>query len=78
MDKKGWDHIKKIGSGPGRFYVHLSNYFTTVKREAERKARMMEKEPNTTAKVVHRRIRGGDGKTRTVYTVYVHRSWFSM
>lgn len=64
----GWENIKKIGN---RFYVHLSSYYTTVKREADRKARMMEKYPGTTAKVVKRKIKGGDGKTRVVYSVYV-------
>jgi hypothetical protein len=65
--KVEWEHIKKIGN---HFYTHLSNYFTTVKREAERKQRMMERYPGMIVKIVHRKVVGGDGKTRTVYTLY--------
>lgn len=64
---ESWPHFKRIGK---YFYVHMSNYFTTVKREAERKAKMWDQYEGMSAKVVHRRIKGGDGKVRTVYTVY--------
>lgn len=64
----GWPHYKKIGK---HFYTHLSNYFTTVKRKAEEHARMMgRRDLGTLTKVVKREIKGGDGKFRTVYSVY--------
>ncbi len=65
-----WSKFKKIG---GQFYWHHASYFTTVKRAAERQKRMFERDPDLIVRIVRKKIRGGDGITRRVYTLYMRK-----
>jgi hypothetical protein len=62
-----WEKVKKIGK---HLYTHQPSYFTTVKREAERKAKMWEK-MSFEVKIVKKLMKNESGSARFVYSLYL-------
>lgn len=63
----GWAKSIKIGK---RTYTHVSTYYTTVRREADREAKRWGK-MNMDTKIVKKLMPNSQGVARFVYSVYV-------